>query len=102
MMREALAPYQRSRLLRAVVGPTTRPPIGVLHYFGVRVDDAVDESVADARRRPVFELLPRRSRIDLVPSVHRRRSGNRREAVDHADLYVAADRPAPVGRRLHG
>ena len=26
IMREALAPYERSRLLRAVVGPTTRPP----------------------------------------------------------------------------
>ncbi len=58
LMCEALAPYERSRLLRAVVGPTTRPPIGVLHYFGVRVDETVDEYVAHARRHPVFELLP--------------------------------------------
>jgi hypothetical protein len=41
-----------------VVGPTTRPPVGVLHYFGVRVDETVDEYIADARRHPVFELLP--------------------------------------------
>jgi deazaflavin-dependent oxidoreductase (nitroreductase family) len=61
IMREVLAPNERSRLLRAVVGPTTRPPIGVLHYFGVRVDETVDEHVADARRHPVFELLPRTS-----------------------------------------
>jgi deazaflavin-dependent oxidoreductase (nitroreductase family) len=57
IMHEALAPYQRSRLLRAVVGPATRPPVGVLHYFGVRVDETVDEYIADARRHPVFELL---------------------------------------------
>lgn len=59
ILHEALARYQRSRLLCAVVGPTTRPPVGVLHYFGVRVDETVDEYVADARRHPVFELLPR-------------------------------------------
>ena len=61
IMREALAPYRRSRLLRAVVGPTTRPPIGVLHYFGVRIDKTLDEYVADARRQPLFELLPHTS-----------------------------------------
>jgi hypothetical protein len=47
--------------VRAVVGPTTRPSVGVLHYFGVRVDETVDEYIADARRHPVFELLPRTS-----------------------------------------
>ncbi len=57
IMREALAPYQRSRLLRAVVGPTTRPPVGVLHYFGVRIDRTLDEYLVDARRRPVFECV---------------------------------------------
>jgi deazaflavin-dependent oxidoreductase (nitroreductase family) len=59
LMLEALAPYKRSRLLRAVVGPTTRPPIGVLHYFKVRVDDTLDEYVAHARHHPLFELLTR-------------------------------------------
>jgi deazaflavin-dependent oxidoreductase (nitroreductase family) len=34
IMHEALLPYARSRLVRAVVGPTTRPPIGILRYFG--------------------------------------------------------------------
>lgn len=62
IMREALAPYPRSRLVRGVVGPTTRPPIGVLHYFGVRLDDTVDAYVDVARRQPVFELLPCASR----------------------------------------
>jgi deazaflavin-dependent oxidoreductase (nitroreductase family) len=62
IMREALAPYARSRLLRAVVGPTTHPPVGVLRYFGVRVDETLDRYLADARRHPVFELLPRTSR----------------------------------------
>jgi len=59
IMHEALAPYARSRLLRRVVGPTTRPPVGILHYFGVRIDQTVDEYIAEARRHPVFELLPR-------------------------------------------
>lgn len=57
IMREAVAPYGPSRLLRAVVGPTTRPPIGILSYFGIRVDET-DDYVADARRHPLFELLP--------------------------------------------
>jgi deazaflavin-dependent oxidoreductase (nitroreductase family) len=58
IMHEALAPHARSRLLRAVVGPTTRPPIGVLHHFRVRVDETVDEYVAHARHHPLFELFP--------------------------------------------
>lgn len=70
LMCEALAPYGRSRLLRAVVGPTTRPPIGILHAFGVRIDETVDEYVADARRHPVFELLAR------TPAGQGRQSGD--------------------------
>lgn len=61
IMHEALLPYARSRLVRAVVGPTTRPPIGILRYFGVRVDETVEEYVAEARRHPLFELFPRTS-----------------------------------------
>jgi hypothetical protein len=60
-MHEALLPYARSRLVRAVVGPTTRPPIGILRYFGVRVDETLEEYVAEARRHPLFELFPRTS-----------------------------------------
>lgn len=59
VMRDALAPFGRSRLVRAVVGPTTRPPVGVLRYFGVRVDETLHEYIADARRQPLFELLER-------------------------------------------
>ena len=59
IMCESLAPYRSSRLLRAIVGPTTRPPAGVLYYFGVRVDETLAEYVADARRHPLFELLLR-------------------------------------------
>jgi hypothetical protein len=58
IMHEALLPYARSRLVRAVVGPTTRPPIGILRYFGVRVDETLEEYVAEARRHPLFELFP--------------------------------------------
>lgn len=60
VLRELLAPFPRSRLIRAVVGPVARPPVAVLHYFRLRVDDALGEYVALARRQPVFEL--RRSR----------------------------------------
>ena len=58
LIRDGLARYRRSRLLRRVVGPTTRPPVGVLHSFGVRIDESLDEYLADARRHPLFELLP--------------------------------------------
>lgn len=58
ILHDALASYPRSPLLRRVVGPTERPPVGVLRYFRARVDDALDEYVAEARRDPLFELLP--------------------------------------------
>ncbi len=58
LLRELLAPFPRSRLVRAVVGPVDRPPVAVLHYFRIRVDDALPDYIATAR--PVFEL--RRSR----------------------------------------
>lgn len=57
LVRDALAPFRRSRLLRRVVGPTTRPPAGVLRYFGVRIDDTLDEYLAGLGRQPLFELL---------------------------------------------
>jgi deazaflavin-dependent oxidoreductase (nitroreductase family) len=56
VQRELLAPFPRSRLIRAVVGPVDRPPVAVLHYFRVRVDDALDEYIAVASRQPLFEL----------------------------------------------
>ena len=51
-----LAPFPKSRLIRAVVGPMDRPPVAVLHYFRLRVDDNLDDYVALGRRQPVFEL----------------------------------------------
>jgi hypothetical protein len=62
VLRELLAPFPRSGLIRAVVGPVDRPPVAVLHYFQLRVDDALGEYIALARRQPVFEL--RRSKSD--------------------------------------
>jgi deazaflavin-dependent oxidoreductase (nitroreductase family) len=56
LLRDLLAPFPRSRLIRAVVGPVERPPVAVLHYFKVRVDDTLDEYIAVARRQPLFEL----------------------------------------------
>jgi deazaflavin-dependent oxidoreductase (nitroreductase family) len=62
LVRDALAPYRPSRLLRRVVGPTTRPPVGVLHYFGVRLDDTLDQYLAEAMSHPLFELRARAAR----------------------------------------
>jgi deazaflavin-dependent oxidoreductase (nitroreductase family) len=59
LLHDLLASFPRSRLVRAVVGPVDRPPVGVLHYFRIRVDDTLDEYVALARRQPVFELRRR-------------------------------------------
>ncbi len=58
ILREALAPYPPSRLVRAVVGRDARPPVAVLRFFRIRVDQNLSEYVAGASRRPVFELLP--------------------------------------------
>ncbi len=56
LVRDALAPFRRSSLLRRVVGPTARPPAGVLRYFGVRIDDTLDDYLVAAGRQPLFEL----------------------------------------------
>ena len=45
-----------ARLIRAVVGPIERPPVAVLHYFRLRVDETLDDYIAVARRQPLFEL----------------------------------------------
>jgi deazaflavin-dependent oxidoreductase (nitroreductase family) len=58
-MHDLLQPFPRSRLIRAVVGPVDRPPVAVLHYFRLRVEDALEDNVATARRQPVFELHAR-------------------------------------------
>jgi len=62
ILERALEPHRQSRLLRVVLrvvlGPRFRPPIGVLLSLGLRIDDTLEEYVADARRHPVFELRP--------------------------------------------
>lgn len=52
----ALKPYRRSQLLRALMGPRYRPPVGVLQRVRIRVDDTLAEYEAEARRHPLFEL----------------------------------------------
>jgi deazaflavin-dependent oxidoreductase (nitroreductase family) len=56
ILRRTLEPYRRSRLLRALMGPRFRPPIGVLSRYRIRIDDTPAEYLAEARRHPLFEL----------------------------------------------
>jgi deazaflavin-dependent oxidoreductase (nitroreductase family) len=56
ILRRALQPFRRSRLLRALLGPCWRPPVALLRRYRIRVDDTPEEYVAEARRHPLFEL----------------------------------------------
>ena len=58
VLRRVLEPYHRSRLLGMLLGRDFRPPIGVLWRIHLRVDDTLEEYVAEARRHPLFELRP--------------------------------------------
>jgi deazaflavin-dependent oxidoreductase (nitroreductase family) len=49
ILRDALAPYIRSRLLRPVLG----------RFFGFRADSTLDDYIAEARLHPMFELRAR-------------------------------------------
>ncbi len=49
VLRDALAPYLRSRLLAVVLG----------RFFNFRSDSTLEEYVAEARRHPMFELCTR-------------------------------------------
>jgi deazaflavin-dependent oxidoreductase (nitroreductase family) len=62
LMRDLLAAFPQSRSVRAVVGRVDRPPVAILRYFRLRIDDGLDDYVDLARRQPVFEL--RRSAAD--------------------------------------
>jgi deazaflavin-dependent oxidoreductase (nitroreductase family) len=59
ILHDAVARFPPSPFLRRLLGPTLRPPIAVLHYFGVRIDSDLESYVAEARRHPVFELTRR-------------------------------------------
>jgi len=58
ILRRALEPYRRSRLLSALLGPRFRPPIGVLTRYRIRIDDTPEQYLDEARRHPLFELRP--------------------------------------------
>jgi hypothetical protein len=58
LMHEALAEFHRLRLLRILLGPTVRPPAAILHRYRLRVDERLEDYVAQARRHPLFELVP--------------------------------------------
>jgi hypothetical protein len=58
ILRRTLEPYRRSRLLRALLGPRARPPVVVLRWCRIRVDDTPEEYLAEARHHPLFELRP--------------------------------------------
>ncbi|MGH7912218.1 MAG: nitroreductase family deazaflavin-dependent oxidoreductase [Candidatus Dormibacteraceae bacterium] len=64
VLQRALQPFRRSRVIRALLGPRFRPPIGVLWRLRIRIDDTIEEYRAEARRHPLFELRP----IDEVPA----------------------------------
>jgi len=49
VLRDALAPYLKSRLLAPVVG----------RFFNVRADSTLEDYVVEARRHPMFELRAR-------------------------------------------
>jgi hypothetical protein len=53
---DLLASFPRSQLVRRVTGPVDRPPVAVLHYFRIRVDDTIDDYMGTVRRQPVFGL----------------------------------------------
>jgi deazaflavin-dependent oxidoreductase (nitroreductase family) len=61
LIHDALADFRRVRLLRVLLGPTVRPPVAILHRYRFRVDDRLEDDVAEARRHPLFELVSQRS-----------------------------------------
>lgn len=67
LMHDALAGFRRPRLLRILLGPTVRPPAAILHRYRLRVDDHLEDYVAEARRHPLFELVPRESETTTSP-----------------------------------
>ena len=56
LLRDALAAFHRSRVLRTLLGPTVRPPAAILYRYHFRIDDTPEEYVAEARRHLLFEL----------------------------------------------
>jgi hypothetical protein len=59
LIHDALAGFRRRRLLRFLLGATVRPPAAILHRYRLRVDERLEDYVAEAQRHPLFELVPR-------------------------------------------
>jgi deazaflavin-dependent oxidoreductase (nitroreductase family) len=56
LLRDALAPFHRSRLLRPILGPNLRPPAAILLRYRFRIDETTAEYMGEATRHPLFEL----------------------------------------------
>jgi deazaflavin-dependent oxidoreductase (nitroreductase family) len=59
MLHGALAQFHRSRVLRAILGPTVRPPAAILYRYRLRIDETLDEYLDETRRHPLFKLRPK-------------------------------------------
>jgi deazaflavin-dependent oxidoreductase (nitroreductase family) len=68
LMHDELAGFRRRRVLRIFLGPTIRPPATILHRYRFRVDERLEDYVADARRHPLFELFPREPTTTVASS----------------------------------
>lgn len=64
VLRSALQPFKRRRLLRWALGPTVRPPVGILQRFHIRIDETQEEYRTQARLHPLFELRSEGRRPD--------------------------------------
>jgi deazaflavin-dependent oxidoreductase (nitroreductase family) len=58
VLRRALEPFRRSRVLRMLYGPRARGPVGIMAAFRIRMDDTLEEYTAAARLYPLFQLQP--------------------------------------------
>src|SRR5437763_3234296 len=80
VLHELLAAFPRSRLVGAVVGPTSRPPVAVLHFFRLRVDETPGEYIALAGRQPLFELRRRDAQPGPTPAAVATEASSRLES----------------------
>ena len=58
ILRHALEGNRQLGFLRAVLGQEARPPMMIQWAWRFRIDDTLEEHVAEARRHPIFELRP--------------------------------------------
>jgi len=58
ILRRVLEQFRSPRLLRALLGPIVRPPVGLLRRYRIRVDTTPADYLAEAERHPLFELRP--------------------------------------------